>query len=43
VQAGPEFKLLGKNDLKDMFWATPAVASDALYLRGADWLYCVKQ
>jgi outer membrane protein assembly factor BamB len=43
VQSGPQFKLLGKNDIKDMFWSTPAIASDALYLRGADWLYCVKQ
>jgi outer membrane protein assembly factor BamB len=43
VQAGPEFKLLAKNELKDMFWATPAVASGALYLRGRDQLYCVKQ
>ena len=41
--AGPEFKLLGKNEIKDMFWSTPAVAGDALYLRGADHLYCVKQ
>jgi outer membrane protein assembly factor BamB len=43
LQSGPEFKLLGKNDIKDMFWSTPAIASDALYLRGADSLYCVKQ
>jgi outer membrane protein assembly factor BamB len=43
IQAGPEFKLLGKNEIKDMFWSTPAVARDALYLRGADHLYCVKQ
>jgi outer membrane protein assembly factor BamB len=43
VQAGREFKLLGKNDIKDMFWSTPAVAADAFYLRGADRLYCVKQ
>jgi outer membrane protein assembly factor BamB len=43
VQAGPKFELLGKNDIKDMFWATPAVARDALYLRGADHVYCIKQ
>jgi outer membrane protein assembly factor BamB len=43
IQAGPEFKLLGKNEIKDMFWSTPAVAADALYLRGRDQLYCVKQ
>jgi outer membrane protein assembly factor BamB len=43
IQPGPEFKLLAKNEIKDMFWSTPAVAADALYLRGADRLYCVKQ
>jgi outer membrane protein assembly factor BamB len=43
VQAGPKFELLGKNEIKDMFWATPAVARDALYLRGADQVYCIKQ
>jgi outer membrane protein assembly factor BamB len=43
IQAGQEFKLLGKNEIKDMFWSTPAVAADALYLRGRDQLYCVKQ
>jgi hypothetical protein len=40
---GPEFKVLGKNQLTDLFWSTPAVASGALYLRGADHLYCVKE
>jgi outer membrane protein assembly factor BamB len=43
VEAGPRFKLLGKNEIKDMFWSTPALARDALYLRGADRLYCVRQ
>jgi outer membrane protein assembly factor BamB len=43
IQAGSEFKLLAKNHIEDMFWSSPAVASDALYLRGADRVYCVKQ
>jgi outer membrane protein assembly factor BamB len=43
VRSGPKFELLGKNELKDMFWSTPAVAHDAIYLRGADRLYCIKQ
>jgi outer membrane protein assembly factor BamB len=42
LQAGPEFKLLGKNALPDRFWATPAAAGGALYLRGVEALYCVK-
>lgn len=43
VRAGPRFELVGKNEVKDMFWATPAVARDALYLRGADHVYCIKK
>jgi outer membrane protein assembly factor BamB len=43
IQAGREFKLLAKNHIEDMFWSSPAVAADALYLRGADRLYCVKK
>ena len=43
VKAGPEFKLLGKNELNEMFWSTPAIASGSLILRGAENLYCVRQ
>jgi outer membrane protein assembly factor BamB len=43
VEAGPKFQLLGKNEIKDMFWATPALSPDALYLRGVDRLYCIRQ
>jgi outer membrane protein assembly factor BamB len=43
VQAGAEFKLLGKNKFDEMCYATPAVAGSALYLRTVDHLYCVKQ
>jgi outer membrane protein assembly factor BamB len=43
VQAGPKFELLGKNEIKDMFWSTPALAQNALYLRGADRLYCIRR
>jgi outer membrane protein assembly factor BamB len=43
IRAGPQFEQLGKNEIEDMFWATPAVARDALYLRGADNIYCIKQ
>jgi outer membrane protein assembly factor BamB len=43
VEAGPKFKLLRMNEIKDMFWATPAVSRDALYLRGADRLYCIRR
>jgi outer membrane protein assembly factor BamB len=43
LQAGPEFKLLGKNSIDDQFWATPAVAGGALILRGVENVYCIKQ
>jgi outer membrane protein assembly factor BamB len=43
VKAGPKFELLVKNAIKDMFWSTPALSRDALYLRGADRLYCIRQ
>lgn len=42
IQAGPTFKVLGKNTINEMCWATPAVAAGALFLRGGDHLYCIK-
>lgn len=40
VQAGPEFKLLATNDLKEKTYASPAVANGRLYVRTWDHLYC---
>jgi outer membrane protein assembly factor BamB len=42
LRAGPEFQVLGKNQLDDMFWASPALAGGDLFLRGLDHLYCIK-
>lgn len=42
VAAGPKFKLLGKGAIDDTFWATPAIAGDAIILRGVKSLYCVR-
>lgn len=42
LQAGREFKVLGKNPLNEMCWSTPAIAGGALFIRGVDHLYCVK-
>jgi len=39
VQAGPEYKLLGKNSLDDLSMATPAIARGSLILRTATRLY----
>ena len=38
-QAGPDYKLLGKNSLDEMVMSTPAIASGSLILRGASNLY----
>ena len=43
IAAGPEFKLLGKGTIDDTFWATPAIAGDAIILRGVKALYCVRK
>jgi outer membrane protein assembly factor BamB len=39
LQAGPEFKVLGKNPLGEMALATPAVSEDSLIVRTASRLY----
>ena len=39
IQAGPEFKVLGKNSLGEMTMATPAVAQGSLIIRTASKLY----
>lgn len=43
LKAGPSFEVLAVNTLdKELFWATPAAAGGALFVRGIDNLYCVK-
>jgi outer membrane protein assembly factor BamB len=39
IQAGPEFKVLGKNSLNEMCMATPAIARGSLIIRTASKLY----
>lgn len=39
IQAGPEYKLIGKNSLDEMCMATPAIASGSLIVRTASKLY----
>jgi outer membrane protein assembly factor BamB len=43
LQAGPEFRVLGKNAVGEMCWSSPAVAGGALFLRTVDHLYCFKK
>ena len=39
IQAGPEYKLLGKNSLDEMSMATPAIVRGNLFIRTASNLY----
>ncbi|MGH8247730.1 MAG: PQQ-binding-like beta-propeller repeat protein, partial [Gammaproteobacteria bacterium] len=39
IQAGPEFKVLGKNSLDEMCMATPAITRGSLLIRTASHLY----
>ncbi|HKY03417.1 MAG TPA: PQQ-binding-like beta-propeller repeat protein [Blastocatellia bacterium] len=39
IQAGPEYKLVGKNSLEEMCMATPAIARGSLIIRTASKLY----
>lgn len=39
VEDGSEFKVLGKNDLNDPAWATPAIARGSLFIRTFSSLY----
>ncbi|HJQ79189.1 MAG TPA: PQQ-binding-like beta-propeller repeat protein [Lacipirellulaceae bacterium] len=39
--AGPELKVVASNELDEMCWATPAIASNNLLVRTVDHLYCV--
>ena len=43
LATGPQYKLLHTNKLADeMFWASPAIADGALFLRGVDHLFCIR-
>lgn len=42
VAAGPEFEIVGTNQVEGTFWSTPSAASGSLLLRSADALYCVR-
>lgn len=42
-EAGPEYKLVGKNSLDEMCMATPALAGDRLLIRTLNKLYCIRE
>jgi len=41
LQAGPEFKVISENDMKDYTLSSPAVSDGQLFLRTAGYLYCI--
>ena len=43
LEAGDEYKLLGKNDLEEMSLATPAIAHSSLFIRTATRLYRIEE
>jgi outer membrane protein assembly factor BamB len=43
IEAGPEFKLLGRNPLNEMTLATPAIAHGSLFIRTASKLYRISR
>jgi outer membrane protein assembly factor BamB len=43
IQAGPEYKLLGRNSLNEMTLASPAVAGSSLFIRTATRLFRMNQ
>ncbi len=42
IQAGPEHKILGLNQLEEMCMATPAIARGSLFVRTYSKLYRIK-
>ena len=43
LKAGPQFELVGENQLGEMAWSSPAAANGALFLRTVDHLYCIRR
>ena len=43
IQAGPQFKLLGKNSLGEMTLSTPALTRDSVIIRTETKLYRIRE
>jgi hypothetical protein len=43
IHHGPEFQVLSTNTLEDEFDATPVIVGDEIFLRGRQYLYCIKK
>jgi outer membrane protein assembly factor BamB len=42
IKAGPEYKLLAKNALKDICMATPAISGNTLFFRTQHFIFAVE-
>jgi outer membrane protein assembly factor BamB len=42
IECSPGFPIVGEGQLDDIFWSTPAIGHDSVYLRGVEWLYCLR-
>ena len=42
LDAGPDYKLLGKTELGEFCHSTPAIAGGRLFIRGFEHLFCLK-
>ena len=42
IDAGPDYKLLGKTELGERCHSTPAIADGRLFIRGFEHLFCLK-
>lgn len=43
VSANESCEVLGQGKIEDTFWATPAVDNNAIFLRGIEYLYCIRK
>ena len=43
VKAGPEFEILGVNKLDSLTLASPVAVDNQIFIRTADYLYCIQQ
>lgn len=43
VKVGPDFEVIGGGKLDDVFWSTPAIGAGAIYFRGVDALFCIRE
>lgn len=43
IKADASCETIGRGKLDDTFWATPAIDNESIYLRGIEYLYCIRK